>query len=139
MEKSLYFASVVLVSTQQLRPSQDVNLGRANSLSQQIEKHGVWSQALLITSNELVILDGHHRLRAAKQMSLSMLPCLLVDYSSGVIDSQAWDRRKSIGIQEVLKAALSGILLPAKTVRHKFLCQEHNDIFCSFTLDKLRK
>ena len=66
-----------------------------------------------------LVLDGQHRLEAAKRLGLARIPAVRVNYG----DVSVWSLRKEIKVSQkrVEKAVLKdGTIYPYKTVKHKF-------------------
>ena len=74
--------------------------------------------SIIVEKKNNLVLDGQHRLEAAKMLGLIRLPALFVDYN----DVEVWTLRPEIKITRlsVVKNARSGKIYPYKTVKHKF-------------------
>ena len=103
-----------------LVPHEEHDDRRALRLARHIGHMGVWTAPLVIERDSLVIMDGHHRLRAAQTLRLSMLPAVLLSYEDGGVLLQAWRKGETWSPATVLSRARSGLLLPRKTTRHLF-------------------
>lgn len=66
-----------------------------------------------------VILDGHHRFRALKDLSQTEIPCIVVDYTSVGLDFWREEYSKTTK-EDVIESALAGRRFPTKTTRHRF-------------------
>ena len=76
---------------------------------------------IIVDRGSMVILDGHHKWTAAKNLGLARVPVLLVDYLvDGGVEVDVWPDcgKASITKQEVLDMGISGDLFPPKTSRH---------------------
>ena len=76
---------------------------------------------IIVDSESMVILDGHHKWTAAKNLGLARVPVLLVDYlADGGVEVDVWPDcgKNSITKHEVLEMGISGIVFPPKTSRH---------------------
>lgn len=79
---------------------------------------------LLVDAKSGAILDGHHRYAVGKEMGLSKLPVILVDYlQDNSITVDVWP---DCGIdcitkEEVIDMSLSDHVFPPKTSRHEFV------------------
>lgn len=77
------------------------------------------SKHSFVDKNHLIVLDGHHRLNSCKQLGLSKIPCVFVDY---LHDSKirVTTRRKEYKItkEDVINMALSTKVFPNKTTKH---------------------
>ena len=101
-----------------LRPTECFDADKAAALAQAIEAAGVWTHELLIHRDCHAVLDGHHRLAAAKMLGLRSVPCRLVSYGQAGLSLHAWREGDEVTPDKVLAAAASGALLPFKTTRH---------------------
>ncbi|MDO9099623.1 MAG: ParB N-terminal domain-containing protein [Caldisericota bacterium] len=81
-------------------------------------RDGMVKDPIIVDSHSMVILDGHHRYNALKRMGYAYVPVYLVDYSSDHIVVAAWRTGEHVTKAEVMRAGLSGDLMPAKTSRH---------------------
>lgn len=73
---------------------------------------------VLADKKTFVLLDGHHRLLALKELGIRRIPALLVDYRGR--DIKVKPRRKKIPVNKkaVISNALSNKLFPPKTTKH---------------------
>ena len=101
-------------------PHEEHDERRALRLARHIGRLGVWTAPLVIERDSLVVMDGHHRLRAAQALRLSVLPVVLLSYEEGGVLLQAWRKGEVWSPAAVLSRARSGSLLPYKTTRHLF-------------------
>ena len=70
-----------------------------------------------------VILDGHHKWNAAKDLGLSKIPTIFVDYFNDLgIKVGVWPKcgKNSITKEEVIEMGLSKYVYPPKTSKHSF-------------------
>lgn len=87
-------------------------------LTDEIARDGELRCPILVDRRSLVILDGHHRARALKNLGCVLAPVYLVDYLDPLI--QVLPRRPDIPVtkEAVVRTGLSGIPYPPKTSRH---------------------
>jgi hypothetical protein len=103
---------------------QVVSEERVRNLRQCIREWNAYRLPLLVDRKSGAILDGHHRYAAGRQMGLSRLPAILVDYlQDDTITVDVWP---DCGIdcitkEEVLQMSLSDRVFPPKTSRHDFV------------------
>lgn len=105
------------VELNDLKPHEIVDPNRVARLKTQIETDSVLKLAIAVDIHTRVILDGHHRLAALRQIGCKRIPVTFVDYSSVLIKVMPWNGsplRKS----EIVQAGLSGRLYPPKTSKH---------------------
>ena len=122
---------VNLIDISILKEIEGHDLDRVLWLKDKVLLDGRWIEPLKIEKNNMLILDGHHRLQVAKQLGLSKVPCLQYEYH----DVDVWSLRASeyVTKEEVVRRALAGNLYPYKTVKHKF----GSVVNCSYSLDEL--
>ena len=112
--------AVVAVPAAGLVPHEEHDEHRALRLARHIGRVGVWTAPLVIERDGLVVMDGHHRLRAAKALGLLVLPAVLLSYRDAGVMLRAWRKGEVWSPAAVLACASSGQLLPRKTTRHLF-------------------
>lgn len=101
-----------------LLPHEQVESSLVGTLIKDIKETGTITP-LLVEAEHLVILDGHHRYRAAQALGYTEVPVHLVDYN----DIELSLRRGDISCtkKDVIESAQRGTLFPSKTTCHTFL------------------
>jgi len=87
-------------------------------LVEKIPHDGVWIHPIIVDRNSLVVLDGMHRVAAAKEIGYRYIPVCLVDYENPNIHIGCWYRMfKTLGGVEEAKKVLGevGLTTAAKT------------------------
>lgn len=112
--------SLALINSDLLLSHEYYDNNVVNCLMEKIKNSGVWTEPIVVDNNNFIVLDGHHRLEAARRLALHKVPCACIDYDSDIIDVSAWRQGETIDRTAVREAALSGKLLPIKTSRHSF-------------------
>jgi len=102
-----------------LRPHEDVVEGRFRGLADQILLDGFIRYPILVDSRTLAVLDGHHRLAAAKLLGLRFIPAILVDYDGDRVSVSSWRDGVTVTKDMVREHGLKGNLMPPKTSRHR--------------------
>jgi L-serine kinase (ADP) len=108
-----------LVRLDDLRPTEAHYRELARALAARIERARVWTTPLWVEENVLLVMDGHHRLAAARRLGLVHLPCVVLGYDNPRLELSTWDPERKICADDIVNAALSGKLLPQKTTRHR--------------------
>ena len=111
--------SIEVIPTNSLRHIESFDDERVKKLQNEIKKCGIWKVPLVVEKCGNLVLDGQHRLEAAKRMGLKKIPVLIVDYH----DVKVWSLRKEIpvSVEAVRKRVLQeNDIFPYKTVKHKF-------------------
>ena len=78
---------------------------------------------IIVDSETLVILDGHHKWTAAGVLDLDWVPVVKVDYlEDSTVTVDVWPEcgKKEISKREVIEMGLTGGVFPPKTSRHSF-------------------
>jgi len=65
---------------------------KMQELVEKIQHDGVWIHPIIVDSNSLVVLDGMHRVAAAKEIGYKYIPVCLVDYNNPNIKIGCWYR-----------------------------------------------
>jgi ParB-like chromosome segregation protein Spo0J len=100
-----------------LRPTEMVDAAHVRRIAEEMKRDGVQRRPVLVEQSSLAILDGHHRFRAAELLGLSHVNAVLIGYDDPRLTLASWTER-SFTPEDVLAAAKSGDLLPAKSTRH---------------------
>lgn len=108
-----------LIDPQMLRSHEKTNVFRAVWLLAKILKQGTFIEPILVDTESMTILDGHHRHLIAKILRFKKVPCWCIHYL-GNESVTVISRRQEIAVdkQSVIDRAKSGDLYPHKTTRH---------------------
>jgi hypothetical protein len=87
----------------------------------EIASDGILKLPITVDKATNVIIDGHHRFHALRQLSCKNIPVALINYDSDDIRVLAWNEEEQITKKTVLNAAFSGKKLPPKTSKHLVL------------------
>ncbi|MCJ2081732.1 ParB N-terminal domain-containing protein [Methylobacterium sp. J-090] len=101
-----------------LRPTEEAIPARAREVVAMILADQAWKQPICIEGTVHALLDGHHRLVAARELGLVRVPVQVFDYAE--VELLSWRPDFAPTRAEVLARALSGELYPPKTTRHVF-------------------
>jgi hypothetical protein len=89
-------------------------------------RDGVIRDPIVVDRKTMIILDGHHRYNVLKQMGAAYVPVYLVDYASSAVQVHSWKPGVHISKDDVMRAGLSGHLMPAKSSRHVIAGAPHD-------------
>ena len=92
----------------------------ALSLAESIRKSGLWMVPIAIDSATLAVMDGHHRLNAAKFIGLTRVPCVLMSYETGGVSVKSWRDDIICSVESIRSMIKSSRKYPIKTTRHIF-------------------
>ncbi len=92
-----------------------------------INSHGIFFISSIIICNESgLIIDGHHRYNALKELGLSKIPVTKVNYKSKKIKTS---KKNDICKKLIIKKAVSKELFKPKSTRHLILCERQKEWF----------
>lgn len=94
-----------------------VDAAHVRRIVEEMTRDGVQRRPVLVERSSLAILDGHHRFHAAKLLGLSHVNAVLIGYDDPRLTLASWTER-TFTQEDVLAAAATGALLPAKSTRH---------------------
>lgn len=111
--------SVSLIDLSKLKEHEKIDKDHLVKIKHLIEKSGVFKEPIIVDKDNLVILDGHHRFNSCKQLGLTKIPCLTVDYiNDSKIKVVARRKKFKINKEIVMNMGLSNKVFPAKTTKH---------------------
>lgn len=86
-----------------------------------IEQDGFVASPLLVEETHHIILDGHHRYQALKELGCRRIPVFLADYADPAITLETWPGAivERVTKEEVVEKVLAGDVYPPKTTRHR--------------------
>lgn len=108
----------LLLPVRLLRPTEETIFARVREVVAMILAERAWTQPICIEGTVHALLDGHHRLAAARELGLARVPVHVFDYDE--VDLLSWRPEIAPTRAEVLARAVSGTLYPHKTTRHVF-------------------
>jgi len=111
---------IELISLERLQETEEHNPAAANKLADTIFALGLWKVPIAIEQSTLAIMDGHHRLQAAKLLNLARVPCCLIDYQNGGVVLQSWRSDWDIRVTDIFLMIKANKKYPFKTTRHLF-------------------
>ncbi len=112
---------VQLIPVEVLKPHEQVIQKKVDQLERMTIRWDAYTKPLLVDGATGTILDGHHRYEIARRLDLQCLPCVVVEYlDDDSITLLLWPNsdREGISKDDVIRAGLSGDLMPPKTSRH---------------------
>ncbi|MGQ9781237.1 MAG: ParB N-terminal domain-containing protein [Nitrososphaeria archaeon] len=107
-----------LVEILTLKSHEEADPKRLSILLERIMLDGCLKKPIAVDKNTSIVIDGEHRLQSLKKLRCIRIPVVLVDYMSE--DVLLFSRRKNLILTkaDVIEAAFSRRLLPAKTTKH---------------------
>lgn len=76
---------------------------------------------ILVCSNSNMIIDGHHRYAALKELGYKKIPVTLINYFS---DKIMTDKDNSLLKEDIIKHSETGNLYEPKSTKHLIFCNE---------------
>ena len=115
-----------------LRPHEEIDSSHKEEIKQSLLKEGVQIEPILVEKEYSIILDGHHRVEALKELGFQKVLAYLVDYKE--VKLKSWKPKTKIKKEDVVKAAFGKRLL-VKTTKHTINGKPNN---VRVGLDQLR-
>ncbi|MCX6761302.1 MAG: ParB N-terminal domain-containing protein [Candidatus Moranbacteria bacterium] len=109
---------IKLILISKLKPHEEIIPENLEKVKNKIRKNGYLINPVIVDQKNLVILDGHHRVRALELLGYKKIPAYLVDYYAKEI--KVLQRRPEIPISKkiIVEKALNGGVFPCKTTKH---------------------
>ena len=111
---------IELTAIDTLRASEAIDEGHARALARDILSQQQWRTALPVERGSGLVMDGNHRLFAARLLGLRQIPCVLLDYADGRVSVSAWADGQAFDLARLYGTIAAGQVLPYKTTRHRF-------------------
>ena len=108
--------AIVDIST--LKEHEEVDPKRLKELKKKIESDGVLRMPIVIDRGSNIIIDGHHRFAAIKELGYKKIPAVFIDYSTPRVIVRSWRKNCRVTKEMIIKAGLRGKKLPPKTSKH---------------------
>ena len=108
-----------LVPIEKLHGHEEIDEENVAELMEELRRTGVFADPIWVALHSLVILNGHHRVEAARRIGARRVPAWLVDYESDLVSLEPWQPGLPITKAEVVRRGLAGQLFPPKTTRHR--------------------
>ena len=89
-------------------------------LADGIVASGHWLVPIPVERRTGLVMDGNHRLQAARLIGLKRLPCVPLSYGDPRVGVRCWHTARPFDIDRILALAELQGVLPYKTTRHSF-------------------
>ena len=111
---------IEIVPIEGLRPHEGLDPKLVAEIRESIGSEGVLLEPILVERSHDVILNGHHRVAALRELGCRRVPAYVVDYFDARIELTRWPQADVdfVTKEEVIERALRGDLFPPKTTRH---------------------
>lgn len=128
--------SITLIDPDDLHAHEDVDPVQVQRVVAQMRASGRFQTPLLVDRHTLVVLDGHHRLVASKEIGCKRIPCYCVDYlQDDGIQLESWRDDVALTKEGVIAMGLSDDMYPQKTTRHIYTLPDWQPIPLAELLD----
>lgn len=127
--------SIVLYPISDLRETEETYPEHVEEIMGLILRAGLWTTPIAVELNSGAVMDGHHRLAAAKALGLSLIPTISFTYDQ--VELKAWCEEDKVKVtaEEILRRATERDLYLPKTTRHIF---PHISASCLVPLTRLK-
>lgn len=110
--------SIKLIALKDIRPTEETLPKRLKQIRSTILRTGKWTSPIVIESQSMAIMDGHHRYHCAKEFGFEFIPCLIMSYDQVKVESR--NKEVCVTPSEIIHRALCGNLYPPKSTHHTF-------------------
>lgn len=107
----------------ELKPHEEIQEKRLEQVKEEIEERSALDKPLLVDRRTGVILDGHHRYYALRDLKVSNVPVIEVDYredESIVLTKGPGFEGNDLSKEDVIEKGLSEQLFPPKSTKHQY-------------------
>ncbi|HKZ98982.1 MAG TPA: ParB N-terminal domain-containing protein [Thermoplasmata archaeon] len=113
-------ARPILLDLSLLRCHERIQPDLLDRIRNEIRVDGHLKRPILVADGDFVILDGHHRFEALRQLGARRIPAYVVDYHSETVQVGVWPDAsvRHVTKEEVIRRGKTGNLFPPKTSRH---------------------
>lgn len=109
---------LVILEIARLKEHEAVNEQHLEEMKEWLIRDGVQIDPIIVAKDYMVILDGHHRAKALKELGYSKVLAYVVDYYDEEIEVHSWREEERFTKEGVIEAALTGKQLPPKSTKH---------------------
>lgn len=98
----------ILIDVDKLLPHEEIVAGRLKNLKEKIKKEGVIDMPIIIApipgTDKYLIVDGHHRWAAVKELGYRKIPAIIIDYFDDSVKLGTWYPAIIGDIEEILES-----------------------------------
>ena len=107
-----------LLPVESLHVHEEVVPAKVAELIEEIQRLGVVQEPILVARDSDVILNGHHRYAALRQLGAKLVPAWVVEYDHPSVGLDRWGEGPPLSKSEVVERAHAGRPFSPKTTRH---------------------
>lgn len=79
-----------LINIDLLRPHEQIDPIRLHEIKKQLIKEGIQREPIIIDGDHLIVLDGHHRIKALKDLGYSKVAAHKINYKDNDLILKTW-------------------------------------------------
>jgi hypothetical protein len=113
--------TIVLRPLNEILPTEATDPQRVQDTIAMILRSGLWTDPVCIERDSMALMDGHHRLAAARELGFAYIPTVSFTYDQVGVESSR--DGEFVSPHEILRRAIEGELYPVKSTRHSFPVQ----------------
>ncbi|MCI4323712.1 MAG: ParB N-terminal domain-containing protein [Thermoplasmata archaeon] len=108
-----------LVPIHALHIHEEIDPSTVREVTVSIRTEGVVREPILVAEGSLVVLNGHHRVAALRELGVARVPAWVVPYEDPRIRLERWSPGPELTKAEVVQRAQANDPFPPKTTRHR--------------------
>jgi len=109
---------IIVVGLKELKGHERIDPRYLEVLKNRIRSDGILKKPIAVDRKTKIILDGHHRLEALRELGYKKIPVKFVNYNSPKIIVLSWEAGDTITKNDVMRAGLGRKKLLPKTSKH---------------------
>ena len=116
------------LSVNSLVPHEKVLLDKKDILKNNLKykDDDIIISTIIVCSESNLIIDGHHRYTALKELGYNKIPVTVINYFSNHIIT---DEKDSLSKNKIIENSLNGNLFEPKTTKHLVYCNKNKSWF----------
>lgn len=116
------------LSVNSLVPHEKVLLDKKDLLKNNLKykDDDIIISTIIVCSESNLIIDGHHRYTALKELGYNKIPVTVINYFSNHIIT---DEKDSLSKNKIIENSLNGNLFEPKTTKHLVYCNKNKSWF----------
>jgi hypothetical protein len=107
-----------LIETSRLKIHEEIDPAHVARLVAALRRDGYVAEPIWVARDSHVVLNGHHRLAALRELGAARVPAWVFDYDSDSVELDRWQAGPPLAKPDVVARATSGVPFPPKTTKH---------------------
>jgi hypothetical protein len=107
-----------LVDPSRLKIHEEIDPAHVARLVADLTRDGFVAEPIWVARDSHVVLNGHHRLAALRELGAVRVPAWVFDYESDDVELDRWYDGPPLRKPDVVARAASGLPFPPKTTKH---------------------